>query len=416
MRRALLYAYVACLIPRLIAGLIWPTPRYTYHWELSQSLLRDGVMGFDGRPTTYLEPLYPLVLAGMQALAHGRTPLVLVLQAALAASGGVALFLLADRIAGRRAAWFATLAYACSPYLVRQSASYLALSLTIPLTLTAVWSLARATRVRDAAFGGILFGLLMLTRASFGLPLAAAAAWLAWRRRPAFAAALVGAALAVQAPWLVRNARVDGSLLPTRIGENLLVSTAPYTDGVVPIYDVDVLVPIANAQAEAALPSEQQDSQQALDAAMLRIALRFIATEPWHAVRLKLANLVYVFDPLLLPRHPAGPNARAILRDGRVYLQGLRTRPWAHEIAQATAQAAVLLLGAIALAGRRLTRDEEVVLVVAAANALTCVIFFPTTRLLAPTSALLMVWAGAGAARLLQRGAIVYSGAGAHTV
>ena len=102
-------------------------------------------------------------------------------------------------------------------------------------------------RIRDAIACGALLGLLMLTRTSFVVAAVGAAVWLAWQGRPLgarLAAVLVLTALLVESPWLVRNIRVDGSPLPSRIGENLYLSTSAYAS-VLPLHDIDLLVPLA---------------------------------------------------------------------------------------------------------------------------------------------------------------------------
>jgi hypothetical protein len=404
MRRSLLCAFAACVAPRLVALWRWPHPAHTYQWELSESLLRHGVFGFDGRSTTYLEPLYPAVLAGLRLVAGDRTAIVLLLQIALAAAAGPLLFLLALRIGGRRAAWIAVFAYASYPYLVRQSVAYMALNLTVPLALGAALQMSRARRPARAVSAGVWMGTLMLARASFGLTTVAAAGWVAWRRRPALGALLLASALAIQTPWLVRNVRVGGVLLPTRVGENLLVSTSAYAEKVVPIYDVDALIPLVYEETAAAVPPDSLDTPRAISRAMLARALRFVRDHPVRTLRLKLRNAVALLDPRLLPRWPTGPEARAVLSDGRLQLEGLRSRPMVQEIGQAAARATILALVGVAFwERRRWTERDEAILLVAATNAILCVVFFPSTRLIVPSTAMLMIYAGVGAVSLRRR-------------
>jgi hypothetical protein len=269
-------------------------------------------------------------------------------------------------------------------------------NLTIVVMLAATLALATAGTDRGAALTGALFALLILQRATFGLTLVAACAWLAWRGRGRAAAVMFVTATAAMAPWLARNAAVDGSLLPTRVGENLLLSTSEYAEPMVPVSDVDPLVPLVYAEAVASLPEGHSASQRSIDHAMLMRALRFVRDHPVRAAWLKIRNAVYLFDPRILPRHPAGPETTVVVRDGKVALKDPRSRSRAQELAQAIAQALVLVSAAAALVRRGVTPRDEPVLLVAATQALVCVAFFPATRLLAPAFTLLFVYAGIG--------------------
>ena len=326
-----------------------PTPA----WTLAGGLIRTGVFGADGRPTTYFEPLYPAFLAAGRIVTGDVTPAVLVLQVLVTAFGGVLLYLLAERVADARVATVAAVIYALYPYFVAQSAAFMDVNLTIVLMLAATLALVTIRDDRGAALTGALFGLLILQRATFMLTFLAACAWLVWRAGPRAAAIVCAVTVTMVAPWLARNAAVDGSLLPTRVGENLLVSTSPYAESIVPLYDVDPLIPLVYAEAAASLPAAEAESQRALDRAMLASALRFVRDHPLRAARLKIRNAVYLFDPRLLPRYPAGEETSAVVRDGHVELTGLRTRPRGQEVAHAIAQAAVLSAARLRQPGRQ---------------------------------------------------------------
>lgn len=389
--------FAGCALPRLAVFWLLPAPRPTYNWLLSDSLLYNQMFALDGAPTTYVEPLYPAFLAAVRWLSGDTATLVLMAQIGVAASGGVLLYLLGLRMVGSRAALLAAAAYALYPYLVRQSVAYLALNLIIPIMFAVVLLLMRTATVRQAAVAGIVFGLLVLTRATFGLSLVAASIWLGWRTQPRVGVALLAAALAIQVPWALRNQRIDGSLLPTRIGENLLVSTSEYAEAVVPTYDIDALMPLVYDETVRISPHGESATQAELDRLMLIRALRFVRDEPWRAALLKLRNLLHLVDPRLLPRHPTGRNAMAYIEAGRVRLKGLRQRPFAHEAAHAAARTMLLLLALLALWIRRIRPQDEPLLLMAVTQASFCVAFFPTSRLLLPTTTLMMIYAGTGA-------------------
>jgi hypothetical protein len=381
-RRTSAVVFAACAATRLGALAVLPPAGPTQAWTLAGDLISTGTLGAEGRPSTYLEPLYSVFLAGARLITRDTAIGVLVLQILVTSFGGVLLYLLARRVAGDRAAAIAAAFYAVYPYFVAQSAAYMDVNLTIVLMLAATLALATAARDRGAALAGAVFGFLILQRATFTLTLVVATAWLVWRGRGRTAAIVAAAAAVVLAPWLARNLRVDGSLLPTRIGENLLVSTSAYAESVVPVYDVDPLMPLVYADAAAALPPDQADSQRALDRVMLGRALQFVREHPARAARLKLRNAIHLLDPRLLPRYPAGEQTLAAVRDGRVAFTGLRTRSSGQEAVQAIAQAIVLFCAAFGFAARGLTRADEPVLLVVFTQALLCVAFFPTTRLL----------------------------------
>ena len=395
--------FAACAAPRLAALALLPPAAPTPAWTLANALMRTGTFGTDGRPTTYLEPLYPAFLAALRLLTGDTTWLVLTAQVLVTALGGVLLYRLADHVAGAGVAIVAAAIYACYPYLVAQSIAYMDLNLTIVLMLAATLALATMESDRGAVLTGVLFALLLLQRATFGFTLAAACVWLAWRGRGRAALVVAVTAAVAMSPWIARNLVVDGSLLPTRIGENLLVSTSAFAESVIPAYDVDPLMPLVYAEAAASLPPDQADSQRALDRAMLSRALQFVREHPLRAARLKIRNALSLLDPRLLPRYPAGEYTIAVVRNGRIEFTGLRARSRAQELVQAIAQTAVLICAAAAFARRRLTIRDEPVLLVAATQALVCVVFFPSTRLLAPAITLVFLYSAAGAVDLGRR-------------
>ena len=70
--------------------------------ELASGLLSTGRFGYDGNATTYLEPLYPLFLAGARLITAGSPTLVLLLQIATGSLGGVLLHSLGSIVSADR--------------------------------------------------------------------------------------------------------------------------------------------------------------------------------------------------------------------------------------------------------------------------------------------------------------------------
>jgi TRAP-type C4-dicarboxylate transport system permease small subunit len=86
------------------------------------------------------------------------------------------------------------------------------------------------------------------------------------------------------------------------------------------------------------------------------------------------------------------------LVNGRVELTGLVWRPLGWELAHALFRTLVLLAAVAGFRHRRRLEDRWL-LAVLAAEFTVYTVFFPTTRLLAPFTAMLMVYAGYGLAR-----------------
>ncbi|HEY3175064.1 MAG TPA: glycosyltransferase family 39 protein [Candidatus Polarisedimenticolia bacterium] len=160
-------------------------------------------------------PLYPYLLAGTFQLT-GVEPRAAQLWSLFAGCLMIALtFVLGRRLFDERTALLASILVALNPDSVIMSSwsmtemLYGAMVLGI-LLLADGNGIASLSLTRAAALGGAC-GLLYLTRAN-GLSVAAAMGLVALvQRRPAAAAGLVLAFLAVVSPWLARNQRVFGS-------------------------------------------------------------------------------------------------------------------------------------------------------------------------------------------------------------
>jgi hypothetical protein len=314
-------------------------------------------------------------------------------------------------LAGPHAGLWAAVIYAFYPYLVRQSVARLEITLCATLAIAATLALTRTERLRGAIGTGVLFGLLMLTRTSFVIAAIGAALWLARHPSTRFAnptsfgaggrsrlgVAMLLSALIVEAPWLVRNTRIDGSPLPARVGENLYLSTSDYA-AAVPEHDIDLLVPLALAELDRVRPSPEL-GERVIDDAMLALALAFIREHPGRALWLKARNALYLFSPLLLPRDAKGSAGSAMMDGPAVRVVNAARRPWIEDASHTAAQAAMLLLAGVGLARRRLSHapaGDAPLLIMLGAQAVVCIAFFPTTRLMAPVMFVLMFYAAAG--------------------
>jgi hypothetical protein len=410
MSRRAVFIFVICAAPRLAALAVWPAGDGSYYSELAAGILRTGTLGFDGEPSTYMEPLYPAFLAAAHVLTGGWAPAMMLLQIAVASIGGVLMDRLGSHLAGRQVGFAAAALYALYPYLVRQSVADLEITICTTLAIATTLALVRTTGIRGAIGTGLCFGLLMLTRTSFVFAAVGAALWLAsrpstrlgagglpstWLGAGRLAAVMAVTALAVLAPWFVRNIRVDGSPLPSRMGENLYVSTSAYA-GALPVHDVDLMAPLMLADVQADVESLRLSPAQearALDDAMRDRAMAFIREHPGQVLWMKARNALFLFTPLLLPRDAKTPTAFAAIDGAGVVVVNARRRPLIKDAAHAVAQAALLVLATLGIVRRRPAGPDLALLLMFGAQAAVCVVFFPTTRLLAPVMFVLMFYA-----------------------
>jgi hypothetical protein len=209
-------------------------PNSTYeHGEIAANLVSGRgfsvrFLGAEG-PTSQQAPLYPLIVAGAYALGGSGTPrALLILELGQAAFGGLlvaAVMLLAREVAPgeRRVAGLAGLAAALCPALV-YAATHVQVALLAATLLAAAlawgYRTGRTGRARDALVAGGLLALLALTDPILTLG-GIGAAWAIAQERglrkavPRVALVFSIAGLGV-APWVARNARVHGELVPIK--------------------------------------------------------------------------------------------------------------------------------------------------------------------------------------------------------
>ena len=395
--RAVLLLVLACAAPRLAALMVWPVDTGTLYYALATSLAQERRFAIDGDATTHIEPLYPAVLAVLQLLFGDTPPILLVAQIAMACAAGVLLFAFTrDQTGDERAAWIAALLYAVSPYLIRQSVSFMEVTPAIALLIAATWRVRVIASPSHAAAVGILFAAIVLTRASL-LPVVVCGLILVARRNGG-ARALVATAVfaACVAPWTVFSRQTQGSVLPPRIGDNLYVSTSALAEPIVPRYNVDLLMPLVDDIVRDEMTRRGVTIYRRVDGdrLLLGLAADYVRAHPLRALRLKLRNLGYIFQPRLLPFYER--RGMVTLVDGRVHIPEQARRPRVFEAAAALYQT---VLVAAAVAGvamrRRRLRDDAFLLIVAGSVIAVNTIFFPTSRLLAPMTFVWMFYAGA---------------------
>lgn len=251
--------FVLALLPRLYVAIAWARePVWDGHYydfgarRIAAGLgYSDDVM-IDGRPVWHPWCHYPVGYSGFlgaiyRVFGHGH----LVAPIANAVTGAL-LAVITHRLALRATsvtrARVAAVLVALSPGLV----VYAALLMTEPLAalgvMTAAWLFARdaaSKPMRGAALSGLVLGLTTLVRPpsllcapaigvmALTLGRGSPLNWRAVARAGGILAVSLGCALAVVAPWSIRNCRVmDGcSLVSTNGGWNLAIGAFPRATG-----------------------------------------------------------------------------------------------------------------------------------------------------------------------------------------
>jgi hypothetical protein len=259
----------------------------------------------------------------------------------------------------------------------------------------------RVTAPGDGVAAGLLLAALVLTRFSF-LPIAVGGVVLAGRAGVIRASVVGLTLLAGIAPWMVYCQVMSGAPLPSRLGENLFVSTSAIAETVVPEINVDVLVPVANdmVQEELNRRGVRESDEAERDRILLRFALDYVRAHPMTALRMKLRNLAYILQPRLLPFFDRVGTASIV--DGRLSIPPQRRRPLGFEIVSAAFQSLLLVGGVAGLVVRRAQWGNDAFLLLVAASVIAInAIFFPTSRLLAPMTFVLMFYAAVAIDRIL---------------
>ena len=200
------------------------------------------------------------------------------------------------------------------------------------IVIASCWMFIVAKSATGAAMAGAMMGLAALTR-TMALPLVALAALLLLReRRPRAALAFTAAALAVFAPYAIRNYSLNGAILPTRTGVNLLVSNSEYTQAVVPKYHADLL----EDYAESLLVRDGIGSERGMtpslerqqDVALTRHAWADMKRRPIELLSLRPKYAFYFLGPFLIPYQAPGDEAAIQLEPGgRARVTGYLPRP-----------------------------------------------------------------------------------------
>ena len=300
--------------------LYWPDPRYydMLAWTVvsGQPLPDDAVKR---------APLHAFVIAVPYALAGRSYRAAYLFQAVL---GGVLMpvliFLIGARLKGRAVGLLAALMAAVYPYYVYSSGTlYATQTTTIALLLLAYLAVlsAQARRVWPHLLQGVALGASILAR-SISLVLVPLAVLWTWPARGLARGLVVAAvAVAVVAPWTIRNYRATGEFIAVSVGggREFLYGVSPGATG--------------SSQSRTAIADDIREARSVLtqaewDRECFRRGLEIVRSNPARYARLygaKFLNL-YRFYPGTMTSNEftgARTNWIAALTYGPVLLFGL---------------------------------------------------------------------------------------------
>jgi hypothetical protein len=404
-RRLIVAISVAGVVLRLAFGLLYWTGKPLTHDEQEYLAIAGNIgagRGFDLAESRNSEsaqqfgraPGYPVFLA---ALGAGRDPAASSparVKVAQAIAGGCIVWLVgifAWRAGGSRAGVTAAALAAGYPPLVWTPAYVLSETVYSTAALSAALTLQvavdRSTPTMQprtaplALAAGALAGAAVLIRPAMLMFLPFAAGWLIARRRTMLAAALMVAAIAVMAPWTIRNFRVYGRfvLIASEGGVTFWTGNHPLAIG-----EGDLAANPQIKRADLALRRAHPNlSPEELEPIYYREAFRFIAEHPGQWVALLMRKAFYTVVP-------AGPSYA---------VHSTRYR--------ATSVISYMLLLPVAVTGGRLLwrapRPPTALFLVSGSALLVCLVFFPQERFRIPILDPALVVCAAGNALEKQR-------------
>ncbi len=384
-----------------------------YFLALSNGLFHGGTLNLHGVVTTQYEPLYPLFLTVARAVAGDHPRGVAVIQAALDATGAALLFALAVALTGRRrVAWIAAVLFAIDPLMVWHAAVGTEFSLAGILLLAASLAVTVASSIGGAIAAGALFGLATLTRTALAPAALLVGSVLALRGRGRAALALLVASAVVVAPWLARNASVNGAWAPTRVGLNLFIAVSPEIDQLLPDDNPDLLVELAadavrrqnGGSRDAVLVPHTPEEDRQIDDVLFRAALDEAQQHPLRVLRSRLTHAAYLFWPRLVPAHETTPETRLVRADGVVRVEGAERRPLVDELAYSISFVTIAVAAAFGIwTRRRSLADDAALWAVVGTIVVTHAVFFPATRYRVPMEFVLLLYAAVGLDAIRQR-------------
>ena len=217
-RRASVSLFVCCLVIRLIWLITYPRVienEGTQYARLAQNLLAHrGYMDMRG-PVTMLSPLYSILIGAVSFLTRNTELAGRVISLLAGAMLPVAIFLIAEKIYGRRTALAAGLLTGLLPTLIALSGAVYSEGIYLTLLMAAVYWTLIASKGEDylaAVYAGVCAGLAYLARPEGLLFAFLFAAWIGagrWFKRPvgrgylARAAVLLTTSVVLALPFMI---------------------------------------------------------------------------------------------------------------------------------------------------------------------------------------------------------------------
>ncbi len=345
----------------------WLDPFVLEHWafgRVARSLVAGHGFGnvfADTGPTAVVSPVYAYVLAGVFRLLGTYTPASIVAALALnslfSALTCIPVFLLARRCFGMRAAKWAGWGWAFSPYGIYYGADWAWSTCLVTLLLAVLffWALAleESGGLSEWLGFGALGGFAALTEPVVLSVVPLLGLWTCWRRLrqgkswrlPMMVAAF--GALAVMAPWFVRNYETFHQIIPVRSGFGLELYVGNSADA---LHWVDRSLHPNHSDAE--LAEYARLGEPAYMARKAQQAKQYIRSHPAQYVYRVLRRVVYIwtgfwsFNRAYLAEEPLDvPNIFLSTTMTVLALAGLR-RLYRANVCRANAGRADAVLGA----------------------------------------------------------------------
>jgi hypothetical protein len=377
----------------------WGLRGYGLNLEMARNLLAGEGLWFRyyfglGKAWANRPPLYPLFLAGVEAVTGPSSTAILLSQSALGALTAVLALALGRRMGGAGAGLFAGLLVAVYPYFVVNDTTLVEQSLSACLLAAFALSfVAGCGRARGAVVTGVLAGLLALTREVFvpvfGLVLLArllGAGGGRRRSRLGWTALCAALFLLTLSPWLLRNAmRFGRPGLSFSDGKALWVGNNPHTFSRYPRESIDA----SEWEAFQRLPPDvverlrRAPDERRLQEEYRRLAVDYIREDPGRFFRAGLRKVGALLTPVLTPRGDS----------------------WFKQAAYAASYGSALALAMVGavLLGRRWRKLTLLAGLTLLGIAAVSFVFWGQTRIRAPADVLLLVLAGGVLSRLFAR-------------
>src|SRR5579864_5042953 len=307
----------------------WTDPFVLEHWAfglVARSIVSGhgfgNVFANNTGPTAVLPPVYSYLLAGIFEVFGVETKAsvlaALSLNSLFSALTCVPVYLIARRAFGDRVAKWAGWGWVFSPYGVYYGADWAWSTCLVTLQLVWLfwfaWRLEESSRTRDWLLFGLLGGLAALTEPVVLSVIPLLGLWTlyrCYRQRKPWAAPLVSAsvaALAVLAPWFIRNYEVFHRFIPVRSGYGLELYIG--NNGYTQRWVNDALHP---NHSDAELEEYQRVGEMAYMDHKKQQAEDFIRTHRLWYARMTLRRIVYMwtgywsFDKAYLKDEPLDP-------------------------------------------------------------------------------------------------------------